>query len=264
LTAVIQASFDDIRSRHIRLLHEASKLGPVTVVLPSDSAVRAITGHDPKFPQEERVYLINSIRYVSKVAIADRPQDEPLSPGACLVEDARVALPDREEWCRSRRVAHRVLGDAELAGFPPPSDILPPSSRKKVIVTGCFDWFHSGHVAFFEEVSRLGDLIVSVGNDRAITGLKGKGHPMLPQEERVYAVGSVRHVALAIISSGMGHLDAEPEIQRIRPDILAVNEDGDRPEKRALCAKLGIEYRVLKRIPHPGLPPRESTKLRGF
>jgi len=74
----------------------------------------------------------------------------------------------------------------------------------------------------------------------------------------------VRHVALAIISSGMGHLDAEPEIQRIRPDILAVNEDGDRPEKRALCAKLGIEYRVLKRIPHPGLPPRESTKLRGF
>ena len=30
-------------------------------------------------------------------------------------------------------------------------------------MTGCYDWFHSGHVRFFEEVSELGDLYVVAG-----------------------------------------------------------------------------------------------------
>jgi hypothetical protein len=43
-----------------------------------------------------------------------------------------------------------------------------------------------------------------------------------------------------------------------------VNEDGDRPEKRQYCEAHGIEYRVLKRLPKPGLPRRQSRELRGF
>jgi hypothetical protein len=67
-----------------------------------------------------------------------------------------------------------------------------------------------------------------------------------------------------LISSGDGWLDAEPEILQIKPDIYAVNEDGDRPEKREYCEANGIEYRVLKRTPKEGLPRRQSTDLRGF
>lgn len=59
-------------------------------------------------------------------------------------------------------------------------------------------------------------------------------------------------------------MDAEPEIERIKPDMYAVNEDGDKPEKRAFCAQHKIEYVVLKRLPKDGLPRRESTELRGF
>jgi hypothetical protein len=58
--------------------------------------------------------------------------------------------------------------------------------------------------------------------------------------------------------------DAEPEIARIKPNIYAVNEDGDQPEKRAFCEEHGLEYVVLKRLPKVGLPRRESTVLRGF
>ena len=47
---------------------------------------------------------------------------------------------------------------------------------------------------------------------------------------------------------------------QIKPDIYAVNEDGDKPEKRIL-PEHGIEYRVLKRLPKEGLPRRESTPL---
>jgi hypothetical protein len=46
--------------------------------------------------------------------------------------------------------------------------------------------------------------------------------------------------------------------------MYAVNEDGDKPEKRAYCAGHGLEYVILKRTPKEGLPRRESTHLRGF
>ena len=77
-------------------------------------------------------------------------------------------------------------------------------------------------------------------------------------------VGSIRHVKQALISSGDGWLDADPEIRRLKPDIYAVNEDGDKGGKREYCAKMGLEYLVLRRIPAPGLPRRSSTDLRGF
>ena len=139
-----------------------------------------------------------------------------------------------------------------------------PSSRKKVLVTGCYDWFHTGHVRFFEEVSELGDLYAVVGHDANIRLLKGEGHPMFDERQRQYMVGSIRYVTEALVSTGHGWLDAEPEIERIRPDIYAVNEDGDKAEKRQYCEKHSIEYVVLKRVPKEGLPRRESTNLRGF
>jgi cytidyltransferase-like protein len=161
------------------------------------------------------------------------------------------------------------LRSGQAEGSPPvaagsSSFVARPSSRKKVVVTGCYDWFHSGHVRFFEEVSALGDLYVVLGHDENVRLLKGEGHPLLPQEERRYVVQACRYVTQAQISTGHGWMDAEPEIARIEPDIYAVNEDGDKPEKRAFCAEHGLEYVVLQRAPRPGLPKRASTDLRGF
>ena len=133
-----------------------------------------------------------------------------------------------------------------------------------MLVTGCYDWLHSGHVRFFEEASQLGDLYVVVGNDANVRLLKGEGHPMIGQDERRYMVQAIRFVKQSLITSGFGWMDAEPEIVVVKPDIYAVNEDGDKPEKRAFCQEHGLEYAVLKRLPKEGLPKRESTKLRGF
>jgi len=138
------------------------------------------------------------------------------------------------------------------------------SSYRKVLVTGCFDWFHSGHVRFFEETAQLGDLYVVVGHDENVRLLKGDDHPLFSQEERRYMVGAIRFVKQALISTGSGWMDAEPEIEAIKPDMYVVNEDGDKPEKREFCGQRGLEYVVLKRAPAEGLPRRESTHLRGF
>ena len=61
-------------------------------------------------------------------------------------------------------------------------------------------------------MSELGDLYVAVGNDANVRHLKGEGHPLQPQEERRYMVRRVRYVTQALITSGSGWMDAEPEI----------------------------------------------------
>lgn len=271
----VTGSFDNLRARDLRFLQEASRLGALHVVLWSDREVESLEGHAPEFSEQERLYLLEAIRYVDRVTLSDGAAARdalafpPGSLPAVWAVDERSASEAGEAFCRSRGLEYRVFKASDLEGFPEgdtPRENPEGGStgRKKVVVTGCYDWFHSGHVRFFEEVSELGDLYVVVGHDENLRLLKGEGHPMFPAEVRRYIVGSVRHVRRALISSGHGWMDAEPEIARIRPDMYAVNEDGDRPEKREFCRTHGIEYVVLQRTPKAGLPRRESTHLRGF
>jgi cytidyltransferase-like protein len=267
---VVSGGFDDLHPTQMRFLEEASKLGDVTVLLWPDEALQKATGHPAKFPLPERTYVLDAVRYVTRVISPATLPDVNRLP--CVKESAFKLWVDEEHagnaarasFCSRHGLEYRVLAASRLRGFslPPPRHSAP--GRKKVVVTGCYDWLHNGHVRFFEEVSGYGDLYVIVGHDANLRLLKGAGHPMFPQAERCYAVGSIRFVKEALISSGEGWLDADPEIRRLRPDIYAVNEDGDRGGKREYCQELGIDYLVLKRSPAPGLPRRRSTELRGF
>jgi cytidyltransferase-like protein len=232
---VLGGAFDDMRLRDFQLLRAAAvRGGPVRVNLWSDEAAVA-AGVALKFPLAERKYLLESIRYVDEVRVIGVPTTGDLAT-------------------MSRQF-----------GPPPPPEPVPDNPPgKKVLITGCYDWFHSGHVAFFEECAAMGDLYVGVGSDETIRSLKGPRNPLFPAEQRRFIVSTCRFVKLAFISSGSGWLDAEPELKRIRPQIYAVNEDGDKPAKREYCEANGIEYVVLKRVPKAGLPARQSTALRGF
>jgi cytidyltransferase-like protein len=283
----VTGSFADLRLEDVRFLEEASKLGRVEVLLWPDallqgsrsgSLCQALEGRAPKFPLEERQYVLKAIRYVSGVSVIAEPQGGtwPFDPDALpdvagfqpdtWVVPAGQDTPQKRAWCQANHMAYQVIGAADLKGYPGVQDdaLQPNPGRKKVLVTGCYDWLHSGHVRFFEEVSELGDLYVVVGHDENVRLLKGSGHPLFNQEVRRYMVQSIRHVRQALISSGAGWMDAEPEINRLKPEIYAVNEDGDKPEKRTFCAEHGLQYVVLKRSPKAGLPPRQSTDLRGF
>jgi len=231
-----------------------------------------LAGKEPGFPEDERLYFLQAIRYVKRVSLVtgifDRdtlPKVNGLQADIWIVDD-KGDTTEKRSYAKSIRLAYQVLTPTDLGSFPIPNYAQSNGSpaRKKVLVTGCFDWFHSGHVRFFEETSKLGDLYVVVGHDKNVRLLKGDEHPLFSQDERRYMVASVRFVKQALISTGHGWMDAEPEIARIRPDIYAVNEDGDKPEKRAFCQQHGIDYVVLKRTPKVGLPRRESKHLRGF
>jgi cytidyltransferase-like protein len=275
---LVYDSFDDLRSRAMRFLQEASRLGEVHALLWSDAAVRRITGSSPKFPQEERLYVVQSLRYVWSASVTDEPGDpDELPKGSLPRADVWVTTEDRDSArrraeARARGMDYRVIASNDLAGFP---ELSAPAgkmaaggksaaSTRTALVTGCFDWFHSGHVRFFEEASGLGALYVVVGNDANLRLLKGEGHPFFSQDERRYQAASVRFVGQALVATGSGWLDAEPEIKALKPDVYVVNEDGDRPEKKEFCTDNGIQYVVLRRVPRPGLQPRTSTDLRGF
>ena len=265
---VVSGGFDDIKSRDLRLLEEASKLGDLTVLLWPDSAIQQFTGKAPKFPLAERQYFLNAVRYVSQViARADAADLDSLPkdlPADIWAEAEANASSAREQFAREHHLTYRIFTADELKGFPEPPPMPSTPGRKKIVATGCYDWFHSGHVRFTEELNALGDAYVIVGHDANIRLLKGEGHPLLSQEERRYVLGSIKYVKQALISSGDGWLDADPEIKKLKPDAYAVNEDGDKGGKREYCQQLGIEYIVLKRTPAPGLPKRSSTDLRGF
>ena len=265
---VVSGSFDDLRAWQVRFLHEASRLGRVHVYLWADEAVQSQTGAAPKFPLDERLYLLESLRFIDRVEVV-WPRDPDVLPYVdednppIWVVDETQHNDRKRMFSVSFGLGYQVLKLTDLAGWP----ILPPApttGRKRVIVTGCYDWLHSGHVRFLEEAAQLGELYVVVGHDTNIQELKGNGHPMFGQDQRRYMVQAVRFVHQALVSSGAGWMDAEPEIAMLKPDIYAVNQDGDKPEKRQFCLDHGLEYVVLKRLPKEGLPPRESTILRGF
>jgi cytidyltransferase-like protein len=268
----VSGGFDDLRAFDFRFLEEASRQAELHVFLWSDELVSRLEGKPPKFPLEERLYSLQAIRHVQQVHPVNQLSDQDGLPaqgegysGTWVVYESKDN-PQKREFCASNGLKYQVVKHALLKNFTKMQDdfSIISSLRKKVVVTGCYDWFHSGHIRFFEEASEFGDLYVVVGSDENVRLLKGNGHPMFPQEERRYVVGSIRFVKRALISSGSGWMDAEPEIDRIKPDIYVVNEDGDVPEKHSFCEARGIQYRILERKPKEGLPKRQSVDLRGF
>lgn len=268
-TVVVCTDGEEFRLPQLRLLEEAARRGRLQVCLESDAAIQARTGRPPRFNEDERAYLWGAVRQVDRVWIVNPPPAGgplpvlPFRPDL-WVDGVTPEAAGRRAYCAAQGMEYLEIPAEELARLPVPPLDLPRSGRPRVLVTGCYDWFHSGHVRFFEEAAEHGELVVVVGNDANVEHLKGPGHPLFREGERRYIVGAIRHVALSLVSTGMGWMDAEPEIARLRPDIYLVNEDGDRPEKRRFCDAHGLEYRILKRRPRPGLQARSSTQLRGF
>ncbi len=131
-------------------------------------------------------------------------------------------------------------------------------NEKKVMVSGCYDLLHAGHIAFFKTAAQYGKLHVYVGQDENIKNLKGKA-PYFSQEERKFMVGAVRYVEKASIASGSGMLDFEQDMKELKPDFFVVNSDGYTEGKKRLCEENGVELVVLERIPEEGLPERSSS-----
>ena len=185
---IVCGGFDDPRARHLRFLEEAARLGELNVLVWSDETIGQVSRPAAEVSAGRTAYFLDAVRYVTRV-IPLQPHSG-MSPQSCRelrrqpspqelsgIRPMAVTTPidQRLTYCRQHGIEYRVLPAAQMSGFPEPPPMPSPPGRKKVVVTGCYDWFHSGHVRFTEEVSAYGDLYVILGHDANIRLLKGEG-----------------------------------------------------------------------------------------
>ena len=73
---VVAGAFDDLRAKQIRFLEEAARLGEVTALLWPDELASRVEGKAPKFPQAERAYFLQAIRFVRRVVTVENAEFE--------------------------------------------------------------------------------------------------------------------------------------------------------------------------------------------
>lgn len=130
-------------------------------------------------------------------------------------------------------------------------------SKKKnkiVLVGGCFDVLHLGHVIFLEKAKKLGDkLVVLLESDENIKKIKGNNRPINNQENRAKMLMNLRMVDQVIKLSGIKTDDEYIVlIKKIKPSIIAVT-DGDKRiwQKKEQAKLVGAKLvKVTKLIPH--------------
>ena len=96
---------------------------------------------------------------------------------------------------------------------------------KTVLVTGCFDLFHYGHLKFLEAAAACGDcLIVGVAEDDTVRRVKGENRPIYPLEHRIALLEACRHVASVEVFSLESQLDL---VDKVSPDVCVEGADGN-------------------------------------
>lgn len=92
-----------------------------------------------------------------------------------------------------------------------------------VFVNGCFDLFHSGHLALLSYAKSQGDiLVVGVNSDLSVQNNKSPCRPIIPQKDRLLIVKSLKCVDFAFLFE---EKDPRFLIEYIRPDIIVKGSD---------------------------------------
>ena len=66
--------------------------------------------------------------------------------------------------------------------------------RKNILICGCFDLLHVGHILLLEKANEFGNVCVAIGTDDSIREKKGKNRPIIPQDDRVRMLEACRYV----------------------------------------------------------------------
>lgn len=139
--------------------------------------------------------------------------------------------------------------------------------KKIVFCSGSFDLTHAGHILFFEDCKKYGDiLVVGVGNDHIIKVNKGKDRPILNQHVRLKLIDSIKLVDYCFLdeSKEKNHpLDIiEETFKRLKPDTYVINQDAlGIPYRKKLAKKCGVRLIALKRFCPPKFANISTSKI---
>ncbi len=124
--------------------------------------------------------------------------------------------------------------------------------QKTVLVGGCFDILHQGHVIFLEKAKETADiLIVFLESDEKVSELKGANRPVHTQQMRAKVLSALQVVDYVVMLPFLKSEAAYDEVvQKIKPDVIAMTVGYERAQHHKRVAKLTgarLKY-VTKRI----------------
>ena len=129
----------------------------------------------------------------------------------------------------------------------PTQKIHIPSPKRIVLVGGCFDILHFGHIHFLQKAKESGDyLVVALEPDERIIHHKSRT-PIHTQEERAHnllALRSVDHVILLPLLQGFD--DYYMLVKNINPYIIAItNNDPQMINKQKQADAIGAKVMTV-------------------
>jgi len=141
-------------------------------------------------------------------------------------------------------------------------------NERLVFCSGCFDLMHAGHLLFFEDSKKQGDvLVVMVGSDEVIRRDKGPKRPVLNEHMRVKLIDALKPVDYVFVDRIISK-DAHPlffmyhVFDALKPDIYVINDDAfDIPYREELVAKKGGKLVILSRTAPPEYGPISTTAI---
>lgn len=102
-------------------------------------------------------------------------------------------------------------------------------TKKKSIILlgGCFDIIHAGHIEFLLAAKKLGgNIIVLLESDETVKKLKGKDRPINSQQDRAKILAHLQMVDLVVLLPVMAsNNDYSELVKLLKPDIIAVTAE---------------------------------------
>lgn len=122
--------------------------------------------------------------------------------------------------------------------------------KKIVLVGGCFDVLHPGHVIFLEKAKKEGDiLVVLLESDQKVRQLKGISRPVHSQKERAKVLSALRFVDTVVMLPFMKKsLDYDDLISKIKPDVIAATFGENNADHQRVASKVGAKLKFVTKI----------------
>jgi rfaE bifunctional protein nucleotidyltransferase chain/domain len=96
-------------------------------------------------------------------------------------------------------------------------------NKKVVFTNGCFDLVHAGHIRYLEAARKKGDLlIVGLNSDASVRRIRGRGRPLVPEQDRAEVLAGLWAVDYVVI---FGEDDPGSLIAELLPDVLVKGSD---------------------------------------
>lgn len=135
-----------------------------------------------------------------------------------------------------------------------------PNNKNIVLVGGCFDVLHFGHIEFLKNAKAAGDyLIVALEPDESISNYKRRT-PTHNQKERADILAALRFVDHVILLPVLkGFVDYNQLVENIKPQVIAITADDPQIANKQ---KQANSVRAIVKIVTPRISDFSSTKIK--